>query len=137
MRKEDTAVKLGEGGSDGWGDLVAEDGSNGKDSSGEPKRARFLDVFIARRLQTQEGMAGVIWRSGKNLLIAYASALRELKGLHLKLSICGLNSRDLPAPQVHRLADHFGAFFLSRLLLIHGWLNRTSSQFLCTTVARL
>lgn len=26
--------------------------SNGEDSSGEPKRARFLDVFIARRLQT-------------------------------------------------------------------------------------
>lgn len=109
MRKEDTAVKLGEGGSDGWGDLVAED-FNGKDSSGEPKRARFLDVFIARRLQTQEGMAGVIWRSGKNLPISYASALRELKGLHLKLSISGLDSRDPPAPQVHRLADHFGAF---------------------------
>lgn len=62
MRKEDAAVKPCEICSDGSGDLVAKD-SDGADSSGEPKRARFLDVFIAHRLQTCEVMAvKEIWK---------------------------------------------------------------------------
>lgn len=100
--------------------MVAKD-SDGEDSSGEPKRARFLDVFIAHKLQTQERM-GLVRRDGKNYPLNSASALRGFKVFHSskhKLSISGINShigqlhKNQRKMHVHRLADPFGAVSLS------------------------
>lgn len=99
--------------------MVAKD-SDGEDSSGEPKRARFLDVFIARRLQTQEGMVG---RCGKNHPVNSGEDFKysthpSINYLFLvktarSASSTRINGRYGVHVEVHKLADHFGAVTLS------------------------
>lgn len=101
--------------------MVASD-SDGDDSSGEPKRARFLDVFIAHRLQTQEGMAGKeIWEesSAKQCIRVERVQSNVFHSSKHELSISGINShigqlhKNQRKVHVHRLAHHFGSVSLS------------------------